>query len=92
MLQRLHDGIVALQGYLAAALKILTGADFVGLHAKMDRLIALLEAEPDHPAVLQLKPAPVDPAPALAADADTFHFMQPEAQDAAQPVPPAGNG
>lgn len=86
MLQRLHDGIVAL-------LKILTGADFVAMHAKLDRLIAILEAEPDHPAVLQLKPAPADPAPAPAADVDTFHFnTQPGAQDTAQPVPPAGNG
>jgi hypothetical protein len=64
MLQRLHTAIVAIQGYLVAAMRILTGADFAGLHAKVDelranveRLLAQLEAEPTNPAILQIKPA-----------------------------------
>ena len=64
MLQRLHTAIVAIQGYLVAAMRILTGADLAGLHAKVDelranvdRLLAQLEAEPTNPAILQIKPA-----------------------------------
>ena len=78
MLQRLHTAIVAIQGYLVAAMRILTGADFAGLHAKVDelranvdRLLAQLEAEPTNPAILQIKPA--------AQGAELPSFLQPGA-------------
>lgn len=78
MLQRLHTAIVAIQGCLVAAMRILTGADFAGLHAKVDelranveRLLAQLEAEPTNPAILQIKPA--------AQGAELPSFLQPGA-------------
>lgn len=78
MLQYLHSAIVAIQGYMVAAMKILTGADFVGLHAKIeamdrkvDAILGLHTADPATAAILEIKPAPQG--------AELPKFLQPEA-------------
>lgn len=64
MLQKLHTAIAAIQGYLVAMMRIISGADFAGLHAKIEDLHAKIDtllaqhlAEPINPAIFQIKPA-----------------------------------